>query len=50
VDALADALHRALTDSALRADLIRRGLDQAKTFTWENTARATLALYERVLA
>jgi glycosyltransferase involved in cell wall biosynthesis len=50
VNALADALHRALTDSALRADLIRRGLDQAKTFTWENTARATLALYERVLA
>ncbi len=50
VEALADALRRTLTDSTLRADLIRRGLAQAQTFTWEKTVRATLALYERVLA
>ncbi|MCS6910238.1 MAG: glycosyltransferase family 4 protein [Anaerolineales bacterium] len=50
VDALAEAIHRALTDSGLRADLIERGLAQAKTFTWDKTARATLALYESVLA
>lgn len=47
VDALADALHRALTDSALRAKLIESGLARAKTFTWEKTARETLALYEK---
>lgn len=50
VDALTEAIHRALTDSDLRADLIQRGLAQAKTFTWDGTARATLALYETVLA
>jgi glycosyltransferase involved in cell wall biosynthesis len=50
VDALADALHRALTDSSLRADLTQRGLAQAQMFTWDKTVRATLALYESVLA
>lgn len=50
VAALAEAIHRALTDSDLRADLIQRGLARAKTFTWDGTARATLALYEKVLA
>ena len=49
VDALAEALYRALTDSALREQLIASGLARAKTFTWEKTARETLALYERVL-
>lgn len=50
VDALAEALRRALTDSELRAELVRRGLARAQTFTWEATAHATLALYERALA
>ncbi len=49
-DALADSLRRALTDSELRAGMVRRGLAQARRFTWEQTARATLALYQRVLA
>jgi alpha-1,3-rhamnosyl/mannosyltransferase len=44
-DALADALERVLTDAALAADLRRRGPVHAATFTWERTARATLAVY-----
>lgn len=40
--ALADALRRLLTDQALRATLIERGLERAKRFTWEASARATL--------
>jgi glycosyltransferase involved in cell wall biosynthesis len=46
----AQAMGRGLADSALRADLIARGLAQAARFSWDDTARATLALYRRVLA
>ncbi len=48
VGALASALERALTDDALRGDLRARGLARARLFTWEETARATLSVYERV--
>ena len=49
-DSIADALYRALTDSALRATLTQRGLEQARHFSWEKAARETLAVYERALA
>ncbi len=48
--ALADALGRVLGDTTLRAELAARGLVRAQLYTWERTARETLALYERVLA
>ncbi len=38
VDALTDALRRALADDALRADLRARGFAQAKKFSWEKAA------------
>ncbi len=38
VDAMTDALRRALIDDALRADLRLRGLAQAKRFSWEKAA------------
>jgi glycosyltransferase involved in cell wall biosynthesis len=49
-DGLADSLRRALTDTALRDQMIARGLAQARRFTWQQTTAATLALYQRVLA
>ena len=45
VAGLADALARALTDEALRADLSRRGLERAAGYSWQATARATLDAY-----
>ncbi len=48
--ALAEALGRVLGDTALRAELTVKGLARAKLYTWERTARETLALYDRVLA
>lgn len=48
-DELAQALHHVLSDSTLRAELVRRGRERVKQFTWEKTAHATLELYERVL-
>jgi glycosyltransferase involved in cell wall biosynthesis len=49
-DAIAASLQRVLTDSALRAEMVRLGHAQARRFTWAQTARATLDLYRRVLA
>jgi glycosyltransferase involved in cell wall biosynthesis len=48
VTALGAALHRVLTDAALRQQMTARGLAQASKFTWENAARQLLAVYERV--
>ena len=44
------AIHRLLADPALRADLQERGLARARSFSWEETARKTLAVYRTVLS
>lgn len=49
VDAIAAAMRRILEDPALAADLRRRGLARAAEFSWERTARETIAVYEKVL-
>lgn len=49
VDELAASLDRLLDDADLRADLSRRGRERAATYTWEATARATVASYRRAL-
>ena len=49
VDALAGAIRRLWRDDALRADLHARGLTRARDFSWERTARLTLAVYTTVL-
>lgn len=38
-DAMAEAIHRALTDESLREQLRTRGIEQAKKFSWEKAAR-----------
>lgn len=50
VEAIADTMRRVLADPALAAHLRERGLARARQFSWERTARETLAVYERVLA
>jgi glycosyltransferase involved in cell wall biosynthesis len=50
VASIAGALRRVLTDAELRQRLARRGLEQARRFSWAATAHATLAAYERALA
>lgn len=46
--ALAAALQRVLTDAGLQAKLVALGLAQARRFTWQETARQTLAVYKQV--
>lgn len=45
-----DAMSRLLTDDGLRQRLVREGVRRASTYTWERTARATLAMYEALLS
>jgi glycosyltransferase involved in cell wall biosynthesis len=47
-DALAAALSATLADASLRRAMRARGLAQAARFSWDKTARETLAVYERV--
>ena len=48
IEQIADAAERLLEDASLRADLRKRGLERARAFTWERTARETLAVYQEV--
>ncbi len=49
VDAWAQALASLLSDPARRDELRGRGLQRAKRFSWERTARETVAVYHRLL-
>ena len=44
--AIAQAIDRLTSDSALRSELTERGAARAQTFTWENSARKLVELYQ----
>jgi glycosyltransferase involved in cell wall biosynthesis len=48
IDGLAEAIYNVLTNDGLREDMIKKGLERAKMFTWERTARETYKVYEEV--
>jgi alpha-1,3-rhamnosyl/mannosyltransferase len=48
VTAIAEGLQQLLSQATLRAHLREAGLQRAREFSWERTARATLAVYEDV--
>jgi glycosyltransferase involved in cell wall biosynthesis len=50
IEELAAAIHKVTTDSALRGRLSAEGLKQSKKFSWETTARETLAAYKKMAA
>lgn len=45
---LIEAMRQVLTNSELRDDMVRKGLQQAKKFFWEEAARQTMEVYEMV--
>jgi glycosyltransferase involved in cell wall biosynthesis len=47
---IAAAVDRLLGDAALRADLVRRGRERVKAFTWANTCARTLETYKKALS
>jgi len=48
VDGWVDALAQILTDRHLREELISRGMERVKEFSWERTAHLTLEAYHEV--
>ncbi len=47
---MAQAIRRVATDRDLATELIERGRERCRLFTWENTARSTLVSYRHALA
>jgi len=47
--AIGEAVKKVMEKPALRRQLVQRGLKRVKLFTWEKTARETLAVYESLL-
>jgi len=45
VEQMAEGIHQILSDHGLRAELVRKGLQRARSFTWEKAALAVLAAY-----
>ncbi|NOZ19658.1 MAG: glycosyltransferase family 4 protein [Planctomycetes bacterium] len=50
VEHMAEAVLQVLNDSQLRNELRRRGMEQAKVFTWDDAARRILDVYEEACA
>lgn len=46
---LAEAIHQVLGDETLRQSMRERGLSRAGRFSWAQTARATVEVYQRAL-
>lgn len=47
--ALAQAINRILIDSEFRNNLISKGKERAKLFSWEKTAERTMEVYKKIL-
>jgi alpha-1,3-rhamnosyl/mannosyltransferase len=50
VDKMSFDLERILTDNQLRPILIKKGLERAKQFSWDNCVNQTLEVYKQVIA
>jgi len=50
VDAMSIQLERALLDDALREQLVARGFERARHFSWAESARRTAAVYRELLS
>ncbi len=45
---LVQAMRRVLTDDKLRDNMVRKGLEHARQFSWEKAARQTMEVYQSV--
>lgn len=49
LDSIADALEKAIFDSAARENKINRSIERIKLFSWERCAQETFGIYEKLL-
>jgi glycosyltransferase involved in cell wall biosynthesis len=47
-DSIAEGIYKVLSDSRLYNELVSRGLERAKQFSWEKTAKETLNVYREL--
>ena len=45
-DLMADKMYEILTNDGLRNDLIKKGIERSKLFSWDDSAKKTLKVYE----
>ena len=50
MDAIAGAMSRIYTDGAFRQELVAKGYEREKEFSWAAAAENTLAIYKEILA
>lgn len=50
VESMARQMFRLIEDASVREAYTRKGFERVKAFTWEKTARETLAVYQKALA
>ncbi|MFZ5907804.1 MAG: glycosyltransferase family 4 protein [Nitrospirota bacterium] len=48
IASIAEGIRRVLSDTAVKNDLVQKGLERAKLFSWEKTARETREIYRKV--
>jgi glycosyltransferase involved in cell wall biosynthesis len=48
IEGLGNAMRRVAAEPALRADLVERGVEVVSSFSWDETARATVSAYEEL--
>jgi glycosyltransferase involved in cell wall biosynthesis len=48
VDSIANGIKKVLTNSQNRSDLVKKGFDNIKRFSWEKCAQQTLQVLEKV--
>jgi glycosyltransferase involved in cell wall biosynthesis len=50
VESIAEGVHKVLMDEAMRQNLIKKGLERAKLFSWEKAAKEHLKVFEEVFS
>jgi glycosyltransferase involved in cell wall biosynthesis len=48
IEEMADALYQVLSDERLHREMVVKGIAQASKFSWEQTAKKTLAVYQEI--
>ena len=49
VESIADGMYRVLTDDDLRQNLIKKGFERVKLFSWEKSAKEHIRVFDEVL-
>jgi len=47
-DSIAEGIYKVLSDEELRNNLIQKGFERARLFSWEKTVRETIKIYRKV--